>query len=189
MMQLPQMPSITVTSVHLDGQSAAAARSVPPSSIPPFGLPRAGYPQPLPLAQIAHHQGTLHQHEDVSTTTSPQSGMDIPPQPPTVPDPFAFNPAGGSTFPPSTALNSNPPHQPGKVPSTGLSVPGHLPFQPFPPYGYGMPFPHAPPAIHGTSISNGYPPSHPQMPPSMYHPMMGFYYPPGYGQQPPPPMS
>lgn len=176
------MPSITATSVHLERQSAAAGRSVPPSSINLFGLPPADHPHPLPLAQPAYHQSTLHQHEDVATTTSPQSGMDIPPQPPTVPDPLAPNPAGGST-----ALTSNP-HQPGNVPLTGHPVPGHLPFQPFPPYGYGMPFPPAPPGIHGTSMSNGYPTSHHQMPPSMYHPMMGYYYPP-YGQQPPPPMS
>src|SRR6267154_5798274 len=128
MMQLLQVPSITTTSVHLDRQSVAAGRSVPHVSIKPFGSPPADHPRPLPLAQPAYHQSTLRQREDVAATTSPRSGMDIPPQPPTVPDPVASNAAGSLT-----SLISNPPHQPGNVPSTGLPVPGQLPFHPFAP--------------------------------------------------------
>ena len=141
--------------------------------------------QLLPLLQPVYHQGTLIPHEDVPTTTSHQSSMSAPSKPSTVIHPVASNLAGSSAVPPPTALASIPPHQPGTVPPTRFSVPGPLPFPPFPPYGYNMPFPPVPPVIHGMSMMTGYPPSHTQMPSPAYHPMMGYYLP-GYGQQPPP---
>src|SRR5258706_15368224 len=90
-------------------------------------------------------------------TMSPQFSMGIPPKPPTFPDSFTSNPAGGSTVPSSAALILIPPHHPGRVPSTGHSVLA------------SMPFPPVPLGIHGTSMSNGYPTSHSQMPPPVYN--------------------
>ncbi len=127
-----------------------------PSSINLFSFPPAGHPQLLPLMQPAHHQGTLHQHEMLLQPPPLNPAWIFHNSHQQSPIYLHLNTAGGSTFPPSMALISNPPHQPGKVPSTGLPVLGYLPFQPFPPYGYGRPFHPAPPGIHGMFMSNGY---------------------------------
>lgn len=144
--------------------------------------------QPLSFLHPVHHQGTHIPPGDAPTTMSPQSGMSAPSKPSAALHPFASNLAGSSAIPPTTSLGSVPPHQPSMVPPTGFSVPGPLPYPSYPPYGYNMSFPSVPPVIHGTSMTNGYPPSHAQMPSPAFHPMMGYYLP-GYGQQPPPPMQ